>query len=236
MPRRAIRLPRRVPASPGQLSAYRLGDPARVLAASPALHLAPAVRVARARASIASVPSIASTASTIPCCTTQPCPTSARPNARVTSAPRAMSAIAAASGATRPNTPRGPTASVSTSCAPITRNPSSPSTRTSAASSPSSPVNAARPIRARMRAPSASGRRSSNDGRRTGPTSTTSAAPMAAQRRQDFTGGTNADDLMRMGGDQCGLRKAAQCDDKYRPPCRHCRRGNTPRKMDRHRQ
>ncbi len=57
------------------------------------------------------------------------------------------------------------------------RNPSSPSTLTTAASNPSSPAKAARPMRARMRTPSASGRCPSKDGRRTGPISTRSSQP-----------------------------------------------------------
>ena len=129
------------------------------------------------RASIASVPSAASTASTIPCCTTQPCPTSVAPSALATAMPRRMSAIATASGEACDSLPAGPSASLRISWAPSTRNPSSAKILTTAASNPSSPANAARPMRARMRAPSASGRRSSSEGRRTGPTSTRSWHP-----------------------------------------------------------
>ena len=65
------------------------------------------------------------------------------------------------------------------------RNPSSPSTRSTAPSSPSSPEKAARPIRASILIPSASGRSEKMDGRFTGPMITSSRATMRLQRLAD---------------------------------------------------
>ena len=80
-------------------------------------------------------------------------------------------------GAARDSSPAGPAPRSGFRAPRATRKPSSPNTLTTAANSPSSPAKAARPMRARMRAPSASGRRSSRDGRRTGPISTRSWQP-----------------------------------------------------------
>ncbi len=125
--------------------------------------------------------------------------------------PRWMSAIATASGAMRDSNPAGPSASLRISCAPSTRKPSSANTLTTAASRPSSPAKAARPIRARMRAPSASGRRSSSDGRRTGPTSTRSLQPCSRNaariRRRQGCGSTRA-----ARGQHGGVGEAFQAD------------------------